>query len=291
MSSRLALLLSFLSVGCSVAWKPLDPAALKQHPAATVGVVDSKPEPFYVRTAGASMFGLVGLAVMAVEGEHVIKDNHLSDPSLAVATRLWQVLAARHALVPRTPKARAWKGQTPIWDTDLILKVTTTNWSVFAFPGDWTHYRLFYQATLELTDSRDGKVLASGECEAPYPKDSTGAPSFDQLVARQASLLRQKMNEAAAFCANKYARELFGVRLPEDLTPEPVPEAKPSDVYAGCNLEGTPAWKAADPAEKHRLLEQCQEERRTRPVTPPAPVPAAATPPAAAAPSADPDSP
>jgi hypothetical protein len=108
----------------------------------------------------------------------------------------------------------------------------------------------------------------------PEAEDSTGAPSYDQMLDGGALILRRKLDEAAVFCAHKYARELFGIRLPDDKTPEPKPNVDAKVVYAPCHLAGTPDWEAADAAGKQRLLHQCWDKRRTEvpaPTPPPAP--------------------
>jgi hypothetical protein len=252
--------------GCAAKdWKPLDPSALKIRPARTIGVVGTKPATFYARTAAKAVFGLVGLALMAGEGQKIIAENHVHDPALEIGDRLSVALSTKHSLVQQTPRPLSVTHQASHeqvrWDTDLVLEVTTKTWSLFYFPTDWTHYRVWYEASMELRDARDQRLLASGDCLAPRPEDSKGAPTYDEMVDRHAAMLKQKLNEAAAFCAQKYSRELFGVRLPDDTTPPVGPPADPRVVHASCHLEETAAWKQADATEKQRMLHECWDRR------------------------------
>jgi hypothetical protein len=258
-------------------WKPMDPAALKVRPARTIGVVATKPSAFYAQTMIKSQLGLIGVAAMQSEGQRIIREHSVADPSLRIATRLWAAVAAKHSLVQQTPKNLAAANADARWDTDLILTVATTDWSMGPFPNDWSRYWVNYEADVVLRDARDQRVLASGSCQRSSPENSEHSPTYDQMEALDATILRRRLDAAAAFCASKFARELFDSRLPEDRTPEPIPGVTPQVAYASCNLEGTAAWEKADASEKLRLLHECQEKRRTRPVpaivaTPSAPV-------------------
>ena len=117
-------------------------------------------------------------------------------------------------------------------------------------------------------------MISSGECESHSPDTWTLAHTFAGLLARDAALLKRNLREAAAYCTSLFARGLFAIQLPED--PIQMPVADPKNLYASCNLEDTPEWRAADPAGKKRLLDACREMRRRQAAQPPpsAPPPA-----------------
>jgi hypothetical protein len=291
MGARLAVLV-LLASGCATQTQALDHAALKaargSRPGLSIGAVRSEPTSLYVRTAGRAMTGVLGMVLMASEGQTIVKEHKIPEPSDAITIRLWQMLSQTHGLTARTPTLVGQSGMRPLWSTDLVLRVATTRWELFYFPLDWTHYRLAYEATFELFDSRDQRVLASGACQAPYPEESAGAPTFNRLMARDAAVLKRTIEKAAEFCTKQFAREVLGTRLPED--PAPAPDPPPAEKYASCNLEGSAAWKEADAITKRDLLHACWDERRASapvaaatppvppvpPVAPVAPVPAVA---------------
>jgi hypothetical protein len=271
-STALATIL--LAAACSKDWRPLDPSMLARQPAHSIGVVGTKPfSGFRAGTVVRNVTGFVGMAVTSVSGEQIIKENHIADPAVAIGSRLVVALAGKYGLEARTPKQISPPSEQRVrWDTDLYLQVRTENWGVTYFPGDWAHYRVFYEASLELHDSRGQRVIASGQCQAPLTEDPTGAPTWDELLARRALFVRDRLDEAATFCAQKLSRELFAIRLPDDIPPPPVVPVDPKVKYAPCHLEDTPAWKAADPAGKHKLLEECWNKRAAQePATAPAP--------------------
>lgn len=268
-----ALATILFAVACSKSWRPLDASLLARQPAHSIGVVGSKPfSGFRAHTAARAMTGLVGLAVTSVSGEQIVKENHIADPAADIGSRLVVALAGKYGLEARTPKVISPPTEQRVrWDTDLYLQVRTESWGVTYFPGDWTRYQVFYEASLELHDSRGQRVIASGQCEAPSSEDPTGAPTWDELLARRALFVRDKLDEAATLCARKFSRELFAIRLPGDEPAPPVVPVDPRVKYAPCHLEDTPAWKAADAAGKHNLLEECWNKRAAQPAAAPAP--------------------
>jgi hypothetical protein len=271
-SLSLALAAIALSAGCAKQWKPLDASVLAKAPGRTIGVVATKPAGFVAHTAVRAMTGLVGYTVMTVAGQQIIDENHIEDPSSAIAIRLMMALAGQYALSPRTPRAISAPAEKLRWDTDLYLQVTTESWAITYFADDWAHYRLRYEASVELHDSRSQSVIASGQCRS-LPDNSTGAPTYEEMLDRRAALLKTKLTDAVAACTQKISRELFAIRLPEDRTIDPPVPVAPQKKYASCHLEETPGWKTAGPAEKHRMLDDCWNQR-----SPSTPQPAQAAP-------------
>jgi hypothetical protein len=140
--------------------------------------------------------------------------------------------------------------------------VKTESWGLTYFRGNWDHYRVRYEASVELRDSHDQRVIAAGQCLS-LPDDWTKAPSYEQMLGNQAYVLKKYLEDGAAFCSQKFFKDLFGLDLSLDRTPMPV-SVDAQTLYASCHLEETPAWKAADPAGKHRMLEECWQQRHFR---------------------------
>jgi hypothetical protein len=279
MRSRRALFaFIFLGGACSHghAWQPVDPAALAALPARTLGVVGSTPEAFTVsnQPSLAPLAGVVGaMLAPSLTGAQVLRENNLADPAPLIAVGLSQPIARTYGLKVTAPKPTVDARGQPGWDTQLVLQVRTTRWSLDYFPGltGRSRYRLFYRADLELRDTRDQRVLATGRCDAPTSGSAEGAPTYDELMFSKASLLRQKMLDAASYCARMFGGQLFGVPLPEGWHARDVLFAPPTQVPEACRLERTPAWQAADAATRRRLLFECLERERLRAPPPPAP--------------------
>jgi hypothetical protein len=250
-----------IGAGCSgKEWHPLDASVLAKSPGISIGTVQAKTPQFWANTFGRRLFGLVGVTAMAVAGQQIVKENRIVDPSPALASRLMMALTQKFRLAARTPRPISAPGDRVRWDTDLYLQVQTEQWGITDFSDDWDHYRVHYEVSLELHDSRTQRVIASGQCTS-LPEDSRGAPSYDKMLLLEAVLLKKKLEEAVEFCFQKFSKELLGTDLPVDRTPMPV-AVDAQTLYASCKLEETPAWKAAGPAERHRMLEECWNKRR-----------------------------
>jgi hypothetical protein len=285
-------LLLSLWVGCSKQLAPLDASVLKARNVRTIGVVATPMPDFLVQRQGAPIvamtFGfVVAMAALEKDGPAVApalgvtsgakRGNRVVDPSSVIATRLAGVLASKYGLVMQTPKSR-FVGADVRWDTDFIVQVTTTQWGMSDSSVDWSHYRAYYAGALEVRDGRDGQLIVSGECTMPvFMASSGGAPTYDQMMAGKAALLKKQLSVEVDSCAQELSRKFLGIRLPDDRTPEDT-----------CHLYGTPAWQAADAAEKQRMLHDCWD-RRDREAKTPTP---AGTPDApASAPANEPTSP
>jgi hypothetical protein len=215
---------------------------------------------FLVQRQGRAMalmaVGLAGAAAgatpMVVPGLRTQSDikrrDGVVDPSSVIATRLAGVLASKYGLVMQTPKPR-YVGADIRWDTDFILQVTTKQWGMSDSSVDWSHFRAYYAGALEVRDGRDGELIVSGECTLPvFIASAAGAPTYDEMMAGKAALLKKQLSAEADSCAQELSRKFLGIRLPDDKTPEDT-----------CHLYGTPAWQAADGAEKQRMLHECWE--------------------------------
>jgi hypothetical protein len=248
------------AAGCTKEWKPLDATALNTSPPRSIGVVSTTTAPFFYSTVltNGLVTGLVGVAVGALNGESIASKNHLVDPSSVMATRLADALSRKQGLlVFRTPKVVSYVRDVPQWDTDLILQATTESWGLDCFLGALFDCSVSYRASMELRDARDGRVVASGECQPP--SDDSAKPTYDLLLAQKARLLKWKLGEAATYCAHEFSRELLGIQMPDDNTPPPVTD--PKVVHRPCHIDGTHEWAAADPTQKQRLLHACWDRQ------------------------------
>ena len=83
--------------------------------------------------------------------------------------------------------------------------------------------------------------------------------------------------EAKAQLALRLTRPSPTRRVSAPVAPPLVAPVTEPDVIERCQLEGTPAWTAADPVEKQRLLRECWDRQRggPAPAAPPAPPPSA----------------
>lgn len=88
-------------------------------------------------------------------------------------------------------------------ESDMILDIRTSNWGIENFDFSIGKYRVVYSVSLKLVDASSGEVLAENAC-GRWPSKSNYSPSRDQLLANNASLLKQELKTAADFCTNYF---------------------------------------------------------------------------------------
>jgi hypothetical protein len=166
--------------------------ALKGQP--LTAVTYTRPD-FSAMTYGrAAIGGLIGGAVMISEGNAVVKDNDIPDPAVAIAAR-----PAKLDDEVSLSRDAGHKG--------VLLDVETINWMFVYYPLDWTHYRIMYVGRARLIDANAGKRIAQAPCV--YQSDDKTPPTYDQMMADKAALLKNMLAAAADSCVDKMSRTLY----------------------------------------------------------------------------------
>ena len=89
----------------------------------------------------------------------------------------------------------------------VVLDVETINWMFIYFPLDWSHYRIMYVARARLIDANTGKRIAQAPCT--YKSDDKTPPTYDQMLADKAALLKTMLAAAANSCAEIWRKALY----------------------------------------------------------------------------------
>jgi hypothetical protein len=167
---------------------------------------------------GAVAGGLIGGAIMISAGNRLVAENQIEDPALsiqrAVSANLEQAYqaraTARSAKLTDDDVAQAARQNA---GADLIVDVRTINWSFAYFPTAWTRYRVIYSARLRLIDVKRSQVIAEGLCSR-VPDERPDAPTYEQLVADKAALLKRELNLAAEHCVRTFSTETLAIARP-----------------------------------------------------------------------------
>lgn len=186
-------------------------AALKNQSLAQT--TRSKPD-FAAMTAGKAMFALVGAFAMISEGNDIINKNNVDNPADAIAGALARGLAEKHgaqyapssmlvATNDASKIAAAAKDKAR-----FVIDVETLNWSFGYFASAPSHYRVIYSARARLIDVEKNAVVAEGACRH-FPDDTKGAPTYDELTANQAALLKSTLAEITGACIKTLETEMF----------------------------------------------------------------------------------
>jgi hypothetical protein len=170
---------------------------------------------FTAMTAGKAAFAILGAVAMIAEGNGIVRDNAIDDPALTIAAGLQSRLGTAKGMTAVTNTAITSKNDLPSViasnpGADYVLDVQTLNWSFLYFPTNWTHYRVMYTARVRLIDAASKTVVAESGCKS-VPSDDKNAPTYDELLADKAALLKSHLAKAAAECVDQVARETLKV--------------------------------------------------------------------------------
>jgi hypothetical protein len=163
------------------------------------------------------MAGLALTQLWIADGNRLVRMNGVVDPGPQIASRVAPVIAAKL----KAPATRMLPNQNP--DTDspaelaalvkkkgAILDVETIRWGFEYFESDPKHFSVVYSARARITDARTGKYVAFVHCDHESDSNPKTAPTWDQLTAGKAALVKQKLAAAAASCVKTLAAELPG---------------------------------------------------------------------------------
>jgi hypothetical protein len=230
MLNRMAAFAAVTAACCLAGCGTVKPIAMPQEAIATyqgqpLTVVTYNPKTGYFQmTAGAAAFGVIGALAAASESEKLIEKYDLVSPSIRTADKLSVLVASKLKPSGVTPVSYIpQKGETPKTLSDLanhqglVLEVQPGGWTTAYFPVNWSHYRTMYFGVSHLVDAASGKVIATAPCKEMAENDK-GAPTYDELYADNAHLLKAKYDDAADDCASQMATALFPPGTP-DATP------------------------------------------------------------------------
>jgi hypothetical protein len=93
----------------------------------------------------------------------------------------------------------------------FVVDVQTTKWYIGATGNSLTssRYGVNYSAKARLIDAETKTVVAKGFCER-FP-DNANAPTYDELLANEASLLKKQLASAADECVKSIKVEMLSL--------------------------------------------------------------------------------
>lgn len=211
-------LLSALAVvasGCTIPTK--QPLAAVNIPAindqSMAPTTREKPS-FVAMTAGKAAFALFGAFAMIAEGNQIVEKNQIDDPANAIASALTSSLSEKYgakaipAAITVNSEDAAQISASAKDKARYLVDVQTIGWGFGYFPTDWSHYRVFYNAKARLIDAQSKSFIAEGFCKR-FPAEQEGAPTYDELMANEAALLKEKLSKAMSECVTSLQAEMF----------------------------------------------------------------------------------
>ncbi|MFI5357059.1 MAG: hypothetical protein ACHQ4G_06975 [Opitutales bacterium] len=176
---------------------------------------DMKPSNAMFGALGGAVGGAIGGMAAVSSGNALIMKYNVQDPAATIAKELCAYLTARFKVVQYAGKAVAVK-TTDINEianaaghgADLVLDVQTVNWSCIYLPLKWTRYRVIYTVKIRLIDVKKREMIAEGFFAWKTP-DGAYNPTFDELFANGAEILRQQLDEASKAATEHFKTEVL----------------------------------------------------------------------------------
>jgi hypothetical protein len=205
-------------------------AGLKDE--AQIRVLSYEPSRIFVQTrAGqaanstAGQLGLigalVGLGAMAVEEKQraEVAALGLPDPAERVRERFLAGVTTELGLTNLAAQTQRLPGDgldevARAVGRGLAFDVSTFNWGLTPDQFSASAYALSYRARARLIRAEDRKVLWLGFCSGSPADESGRGPSYDDFVANQGRLLREKSSTLADRCAAELIDQLLGRAAP-----------------------------------------------------------------------------
>lgn len=177
----------------------------------------AKPD-FADMTAGKVQFGLLGGIAMVKAGNEIIQNNHISDNAEILEDVLVPLLIKKYSMTLIDENAnhteyvkpeQIAKEQT---QGDYILDINSLSWMSMYYPTNWGKYHTFYMGQVRLIDRTSGLQISNMTCTINGRKEKNkNPPSKDDMLENQAQLLKDMLASQAWNCAQRMAKEQFGI--------------------------------------------------------------------------------
>jgi hypothetical protein len=193
--------------------------AAEQSPAGEGAVVAyatfGKRPAFLAETFGndsmAGPLSVVGAAAALrlekAEGERIVTAAGFDDPAPIIAREFAEgYAAARGARLADAP-VDGDAADDSAGGARYLVKVQTHDWGFVYYALDWTHYRLTYDAHLELIDTATHAVVAKGVC-AHKADPVSERFTYNQLTGDGGAMLKSQLKAIANECVAQFKAEV-----------------------------------------------------------------------------------
>lgn len=205
-----------VSACATVNHTPLSPEKSAQLAGKTLASTQYPVPAFTAFTAGKAAFGLLGAAAMIAEGNEIVATNQIEDPALAISRGLVDRLATSRKGKP-LQLAKVQPASDDVGSlvashagADYLVDVKTFNWMFNYYPSDWSHYRVTYGARARLIETSTRQVVAETMCQS-VQGDDKNPPTKEQLLDKQAALLKEYLRKAADACVEALSKQMLSL--------------------------------------------------------------------------------
>jgi hypothetical protein len=198
------------------------PALRASHPRTIALVLREPPAPGYPKLTfclGAECYQRYTAAAYlrwwnSERSNELAQSNGIEDPAVEIGRKLAAAIARVYLLQPvdgvvaRAAVAVDDLAKPEYPQADLILVIATTGWGFGPIGRGQSH--VTYRGTLTLVDKRSKAVVAQGSCVF-NPLRSDDDPLYDDLVANNAALLKERLHDIEETCADEYGSKVLGI--------------------------------------------------------------------------------
>lgn len=212
----LLILATLLVTGCATTNVPIANEVKKQLPDHSLTTTDRESPSFVAMTSTKGMLGAVGAVAAISEGNDLVENDNIEDPSNRIANTLAQKLAKQYGM---TLVGRA-NEPTDSDDLAVIAKslsgsayaidVQTTGWQ-FIYDGfNFSDYLVMYTAEMQLIDIAQAKAVAVGHC-VYNSKDDNGTVSYEALVENNSAYIKEQLAAASEKCSSEFSQKVLSL--------------------------------------------------------------------------------
>ena len=180
---------------------------LKAEP--EIRVVRYPPPMFDVVNPGNSVVGSVSGGAIAVPSQGA----EAADPARTVQDRFVSSLGFEMGLTNLRPlddvsPTDRLDDLGKAFGHGFVLDFRTLRWGLSYDPQLWTRYRVVYSARARLVHASDASLAWQGVCDASE-REAVSGTTMGELMATDAALLRDKLDDAARVCSEDLVRQFL----------------------------------------------------------------------------------
>ena len=176
-------------------------------------VIHESPE-FMAMTADRSMFLNADVDKAYADGKRLVRESGLEDPADRICRMMAAAMQNKYGLQANESamiKARSKKTDDMVRlanGKDYVLDVETEYWYFINKEHKQPLYFVKYIASLRIIDATRGTTIGKSSCDYDTMKGGKPLVSYEKLVADGGAYIKQSLDDAAAFCVDKFTGEL-----------------------------------------------------------------------------------
>ncbi len=191
----------------------------------TIAIIHGETPSFMATTPKNMTFalltgGIAGAAMMVHNGNKIVKNNQIEDPSYLIARNLSNEFKSKYnaQIIDKGLEEKTSNNIDKISEqyrnvADYALDVNTAGWGIIYIRFNVNHYITQYGTRLRLIDLKNARIIAEGSCHKTGSKrEIENPPTYDELLNDNAKILKEELTNAAIACTNLYKETALTVK-------------------------------------------------------------------------------